>query len=109
MATSKRASRLVPTEDVAGPPPPARFPDPEEEVVGALGRADDRRSLSEALGRLREQDRVLVGLLSASERPDYRAISAAMDRPVGSLGPTRQRLLRRLRRDPAIVQLAGAR
>jgi RNA polymerase sigma factor (sigma-70 family) len=109
MASSKRTSRLVPTEDLPDVAATARPAEPDEEVISAMSRAEERRSLTEALDRLREKDRVLVGLLSASERPDYRAISAAMGRPVGSLGPTRQRVLRRLRRDPAIVQLAGAR
>jgi hypothetical protein len=35
----------------------------------------------------------------------YRQISHEISRPIGSIGPTRQRLLRRLRVDPAVRPL----
>ena len=43
-------------------------------------------------------------LLSADDRPDYRTVSRMVDRPVGSIGPTRQRALERLRRQPALAR-----
>jgi hypothetical protein len=39
----------------------------------------------------------LLRVLMANPRPSYPAVSAALDMPVGSIGPTRQRCLRRLR------------
>jgi RNA polymerase sigma factor (sigma-70 family) len=46
---------------------------------------------------LDERDQALLGLLVASHQPAYDEISTALDMPVGSIGPTRQRALRRLR------------
>jgi RNA polymerase sigma factor (sigma-70 family) len=66
------------------------------EVRGAVGQA---------LGRLKPADRRLVELLMVDDRPDYRSVSRQIDRPVGSIGPTRQRIFERLRRDPAINRL----
>jgi RNA polymerase sigma factor (sigma-70 family) len=67
------------------------------EVQGVVGQA---------LGRLKASDRRLIELLMAEDRPDYRAVSRQVDRPVGSIGPTRQRIVERLKRDPAINCLA---
>jgi hypothetical protein len=47
----------------------------------------------------------LFALLMASDSPDYARISQTTGRPMGSIGPTRQRLLERLRRDPDIRHL----
>jgi RNA polymerase sigma factor (sigma-70 family) len=49
------------------------------------------------LGRLEARDQALLGLLVGSDEPDYQTVSSALDMPVGSIGPTRQRALRRLR------------
>lgn len=61
-----------------------------------------RRAVREAVGRLCPDDRHLLALLMTSDRPDYQAVSVLVARPIGSLGPTRGRILRRLSRDPAI-------
>jgi len=47
--------------------------------------------------RLRPSDQALLRLLTADPRPSYDEISAALDMPIGSIGPTRQRALARLR------------
>jgi RNA polymerase sigma factor (sigma-70 family) len=47
--------------------------------------------------RLRPSDQALLRLLMAEPRPAYEEISAALDMPIGSIGPTRQRALARLR------------
>lgn len=65
-----------------------------------------RGVVGQALGRLKASDRRLVELLMADDRPDYQAVSRQIDRPVGSIGPTRQRIFDRLRRDPGINRLA---
>ena len=36
---------------------------------------------------------------------DYRQISTISGRPIGSLGPTRDRIIRKLRTDPQILDL----
>ncbi len=48
---------------------------------------------------LRPSDQALLRLLMADPRPPYEEIAAALDIPIGSIGPTRQRALARLRRE----------
>lgn len=66
---------------------------PAETVL--LEERDDM--LWRAFARLRPSDQALLRLLTADPRPSYEEISAALDIPVGSIGPTRQRALDRLR------------
>jgi RNA polymerase sigma factor (sigma-70 family) len=47
-------------------------------------------------GQLPERDQRLLGVLIAGDRPSYAAVAAALDMPVGSIGPTRMRALKRL-------------
>ncbi len=54
-------------------------------------------ALWSSFARLRPNDQVLLRLLMADSPPSYQEISDAMEIPVGSIGPTRQRALDRLR------------
>jgi DNA-directed RNA polymerase specialized sigma24 family protein len=47
-------------------------------------------------------------MLIAEPAPSYAEISAALDIPVGSIGPIRQRCLARLRRNRELVDLLAA-
>ena len=49
--------------------------------------------------RLRASDQALLRLLMAEPPPSYEEIAAALEMPIGSIGPTRQRALERLRRE----------
>jgi RNA polymerase sigma factor (sigma-70 family) len=61
--------------------------------------ASDRDALVlRALAALGERDRALLRMLSADPAPSYEEIGAALDMPIGSIGPTRARALERLRR-----------
>jgi RNA polymerase sigma factor (sigma-70 family) len=62
-----------------------------------LSERDD--ALWRSFSRLRESDQVLLRLLMAYPRPPYEEIAAALDMPIGSIGPTRQRALERLRHE----------
>jgi RNA polymerase sigma factor (sigma-70 family) len=94
-----RTVRLVPGWD-AGEQPGT---DQTEEVgLRRTGRAETHSAVHEALARLKAADRQLVELLMVQDRPDYRSVSRVVNRPVGSIGPTRQRIFERLRRDPDI-------
>jgi len=53
---------------------------------------------------LRPTDQALLRLLTADPQPAYEEISAALDMPIGSIGPTRQRALGRLREQLADQQ-----
>jgi RNA polymerase sigma factor (sigma-70 family) len=46
--------------------------------------------------QLPQRDQQLLRALVACDRPSYTAIAAALDMPVGSIGPTRMRALKRL-------------
>jgi RNA polymerase sigma factor (sigma-70 family) len=68
-------------------------PEPGARILAMERDAALRRSFC----RLDARDQTLLGLLVASARPDYQAVSSTLDMPVGSIGPTRQRALGRLR------------
>jgi DNA-directed RNA polymerase specialized sigma24 family protein len=50
-----------------------------------------------ALMELSEQQRQLIVMLFADPAPSYAQISASLAMPIGSIGPTRRRLLGKLR------------
>jgi RNA polymerase sigma factor (sigma-70 family) len=56
-------------------------------------------ALWDGFSHLRETDQALLRLLMAEPRPPYEEIAAALDIPIGSIGPTRQRALKRLRQE----------
>jgi RNA polymerase sigma factor (sigma-70 family) len=62
----------------------------EQERDAALWRAFESQ---------RPRDRALLRMLVSDPSPSYEEISAALDMPVGSIGPTRARALERLRRE----------
>ena len=51
----------------------------------------------QAVGELQERCQRLLRVLMADPPPAYEEVSAALDMPVGSIGPTRARCLKRLR------------
>lgn len=67
---------------------------PEVHVV----EADRNRQLWAALEKLPDRCRMLLRVLMADSEPSYDEVSAALSIPIGSIGPTRARCLRRLRR-----------
>lgn len=62
-----------------------------------LLRSERDEALWRSFHRLRPADQALLRLLMAEPRPAYEDISTALDMPIGSIGPTRQRALARLR------------
>ncbi|MEU0050997.1 sigma-70 family RNA polymerase sigma factor [Streptomyces sp. NPDC006184] len=73
---------------------------PEESLIDteeAADRAERIRRLWQELDSLGERCRQLLRVLMASPPPSYGEISAALGIAVGSIGPLRQRCLRRLR------------
>jgi RNA polymerase sigma factor (sigma-70 family) len=75
------------------------------EVGDGLLRDERRRCVRRAISRLGPSDRQLLEVLSEEDRPNYQRASEVLDRPVGSIGPSRMRALARLSRDPEIVAL----
>jgi RNA polymerase sigma factor (sigma-70 family) len=70
---------------------------PEPGPGGALLIAERDDALWRSFSRLRASDQALLRLLTADPRPPYEEIAAALDMPIGSIGPTRQRAVARLR------------
>jgi len=71
-------------------------PDPTA-IDDALLEAERDAELWAAFGRLRAGDQALLRLLVADPAPSYEEIGAALEMPIGSIGPTRARALERLR------------
>jgi RNA polymerase sigma factor (sigma-70 family) len=72
-------------------------PEMSPDDVALLGERAE--ALWRSFSRLRATDQALLRLLMADPRPPYDAIAAALDMPIGSIGPTRQRALERLRNE----------
>ncbi len=70
-----------------------------ESVESELLCAERDEALWRGFARLRTSDQALLRLLIAEPRPGYDEIAAALDMPIGSIGPTRARALERLREE----------
>jgi RNA polymerase sigma factor (sigma-70 family) len=71
------------------------------ELDSALLTEERDAELWAAFSRLPARDQALLRLLAVDSPPSYQEISAALDMPIGSIGPTRARSLERLRRELA--------
>lgn len=58
---------------------------------------DDSRRLWHAVARLSERCQRLLRIVAFEDRPDYARIAHDLAMPIGSIGPTRQRCLAKLR------------
>ena len=87
----RRAARVRPGEPDDGP---AETDDP---LDFALLRDERDAALWRAVGGLRPPCRNLLRVLMADPPPSYHEVAAALDIPVGGIGPTRQRCLKCLR------------
>ncbi len=89
---ARRRNRLVLDETTE------RMPD-EDPGPDELVRLTDRRDriLWECLDELRDRCRTLLRMLASDPPAPYTAIGEALEMPVGSIGPTRQRCLAQLR------------
>jgi RNA polymerase sigma factor (sigma-70 family) len=74
-------------------------------VDEALLAAEREHLVREAFAQLPEQCRRLLTLLVRDPPMSYSEISALLDIPVGSIGPTRARYLAKLRENPLIMSL----
>jgi RNA polymerase sigma factor (sigma-70 family) len=70
--------------------------------------ADERQSaMRTAFATLGEACRTLLLLLVADPPVSYAEISATLEMPIGSIGPTRARCLDRLRKSPALAGITA--
>ncbi|HWB71197.1 MAG TPA: sigma-70 family RNA polymerase sigma factor [Egibacteraceae bacterium] len=86
-----------------------REPDdrPRSGPEAAVLAADRDRLLWESLERLTQRCRMLLRVLMADPAPSYAEVGAALDMPVGSIGPTRRRCLELMRRELAQVGISA--
>jgi RNA polymerase sigma factor (sigma-70 family) len=92
--------RWTPTDDPQVLDRVSEEPTPEESVLDseeAAAESERVRRLWQEFEELGERCRQLLRVLMASPPPSYQEVSAALGIAVGSIGPTRQRCLRRLR------------
>jgi RNA polymerase sigma factor (sigma-70 family) len=84
-------------------------PQPDQADLDAgLLRAEQRQALRDGLAVLPTVHREMLLLLAADPPLSYRDISEVLGIPIGSIGPTRARCLRRLRASAALHPYATA-
>lgn len=99
--TLRRGGRQIPTDDEFQLEPR----EPEQAPVDAQVLETERDdALWAAVDALSDACRRLVRVLMADPPPTYEEVGAALDMPVGSIGPTRRRCLERLR---GLVDVTG--
>lgn len=93
-------TRLLPTDDPQVLDRVSEDRTPEQSLIDAEDRADEAeriRLLWQEFEELGDRCRQLLRVLMASPPPSYVEVSVALGIAVGSIGPLRQRCLRRLR------------
>jgi RNA polymerase sigma factor (sigma-70 family) len=98
----RRSGRQIPMGDEL-PEPACQAPAPDADML----RSERDQALWDAFARLPERDQALLRLLTADPAPSYEEIGAALDMPIGSIGPTRARCLERLRREADLPLLTS--
>ncbi len=74
------------------------LPDPAPPIETSLLDSERDRELWRAMGMLGDKCQQLLRVLMASPPPAYSAVAAALEMPIGSIGPARQRCLAQLRK-----------
>ncbi len=93
LRTLRRQGRSVAVAEPPEPDIPATH-----DLDAALVLGQDRAAVRAALGQVPARCQQLLRLLVADPPLSYDDISAALDMPKGSIGPTRQRCLRHVRK-----------
>ncbi len=98
--------QLVDWDEDRAPGSGVRYEGPDEDGPEAAAMRQEQQVLvRRALAELPDRHRQLMELLVASPPISYQDISARLGMPVGSIGPTRARILARLRETLATVGL----
>ena len=102
LRTLKRSGKVSPLDQLAV----SDLPDEQlEPLDAALLQQERDLQLWQAFAQLPAGCQALLRLLLAEPAPSYEDVAAALGRPLGAIGPTRGRCLRRLRR--VLEQVAG--
>ena len=78
------------------------MPTEPAEVDEDLLRAERRQALREGLAELKPEQRQLLLLLASDPPISYEDVSRRLGMPIGSIGPTRARYLKKLRETSAV-------
>jgi RNA polymerase sigma factor (sigma-70 family) len=78
-----------------------------EDSATEMIRAETIRTVAAALAKLDARCQRLLRLLTAAPPLSYQEIGEALDVPIGSIGPTRQRCLEKLAMDDQIGEMFG--
>jgi RNA polymerase sigma factor (sigma-70 family) len=99
IAVIGEGAREIPTAEVV----PANAPqaDPAEGLL----QAERREAVRSAAARMPPRQRAFLTALSIEPALSQRQIGERLGMPIGSIGPTRQRCLERMRRDPSVSLL----
>lgn len=95
---ARQASREVVMEEDAL----QRVPDPADDAPEALEKLEKQHMIRQAMARVGERCRRLLSALfydTGDEPPSYEGISGDLGMPIGSIGPTRARCLKKLREE----------
>lgn len=100
MRTLQRGVRELPADD------PHTFEEPDAETPEAATLELERlRALRAAVRRLPGRQGELLGAMLKRPGASYGELSSELDMPLGSIGPTRERALGTLRKDPALAEV----
>ena len=98
----------MPSEDVGELGEPVAYSGGDYPAPGEqLERDESRLAVAEAFARLPQRCQTLLRLLVTDPPVSYEEISALLDIPVGSIGPTRARCLGSLRSSPEVFRIIG--
>ena len=104
----RSAAKAAPTDDLDRLDTTPAVGNPTEEAVIAAEteREDAARAAAmwRAFGHLSGRCRELLRILMATPPPSYAEVAAALELPLGSIGPTRARCLQRLREEMAGIR-----
>ena len=100
MRTLQRATREILTDD------PRAVEELDHACPETVAIERERHAaVHGAVERLPERQRLLLSSMLTSPATSYAQISSRLDMPVGSIGPTRDRALARLREDPELERV----
>jgi RNA polymerase sigma factor (sigma-70 family) len=111
LGMAKTQARAIPTDPVAlternvAMSPLSAASEPKEPTA-VLQRQEDWLFLRKGLDELPTEQRDLLILLMADPPLTYKQISQQLGRPIGSIGPTRARILEKLRNTDAMRAMA---
>ena len=102
----RRDSRCIVADNVAALAD--AMADDTPDLDHALQRCERATIVHRAASEMRPTDQRVLSLMMDERAYDYRQISSLSGRPIGSLGPTRERIIRRLRTNPEVAELMAA-